>query len=298
MVTKKTKSYVALFLTVVFWGLAYPALSNIMAAGMSVGTLNIFRFGSAFLLLLPFAISSLKHLTKRDLWLSLACEMLLFGGFLCITLALAQVKSSPGITALVVGMGIFVVPLLSFLVLKKKTPILSIVGVIVAFVGIMFFNYTGEGVTFTFSLSLLYSLLSALFFGIHIFVLATYSKKSNERIVSTLQLLVVFVLFGLYVSLFEPHSFTFNFHWFVWAEVLFLGIFSTGLAYFFQTYASKYMSADVCNIILGLESFFAVLFSVLFGLEIVTLPYVIGSVLVLVGTVLVIKEESEEEKSN
>lgn len=292
MKSNTSKSFLALILAVIFWGIAYPTVANVLDSGMAVGTLNIFRFGSAAIFLLPFFFKDLKHATKKEFMLSLLCGILLFGGFLFVTLALGQEESSPGLSALIVGMGIFIVPLFSFLFYKKIPSIIVVLGILISFIGIFLFSYTGSFV-FELNLSTLYSLLSAIFFGIHIFVLASFTKDKNERAITIIQLLVVFVLFVLYVLIFKPSTLSFIFSLGTWLQVLFLGIFGSGLAYFFQTYASKHLSANICNILLSLESFFAILFSIILGLENITLYYILGAIFMIIGTLMVIIKENK-----
>jgi drug/metabolite transporter (DMT)-like permease len=237
-------------------------------------------------------MKELKLITKKNMLHSIFCGTLLFGGFLFLTLALKQEGGSPGISALIIGFGVFVVPVLSFFVYRKKLSFLSVIGILFAFVGIFCFSYTGQ-FSFQFTLSNLYSLISSILFGVHIFVLSIVTKQSSEKLLSILQMLVVFLFFAIYVLLFEKISLPINYSVLTWLELLFLGIFGAALAFFSQSYASKYLPVNTCNIILALESLSAVVFSILLGMDKISTSYIIGAILMIIGTLIVVNEENK-----
>ena len=68
--------------------------------------------------------------------------------------------------------------------------------------------------------------------------------------------------------------------------ILFLGILSTCLCYFLQTNAQKYSSATKVGVILSMEGFFGGLFSVVLGMEALTVNLVLGGTLIIGATVL------------
>ncbi|MFA5758723.1 MAG: DMT family transporter [Clostridia bacterium] len=291
MQINKLKSMVALFLTVIFWGLAYPTVSNVLHLGVSIGVLNILRFGSATLVLLPFFIKDLLKIKKQEFIFGLLCGIVLFFGFLFGSLALKE-ENAPGISALIVGTGIFVVPLLAYLIHKIKPTRLSVLGVVISFLGIVLFSYSGN-FEFNINLSTLYSFLAAICFGSHIFILATYIKDFNVKVISVVQVFVVFVLFLIFSLIFMPNTLSFNLEPIIWLQILFLGVFGAALAYLFQTYASKHLSSNTCNIILNMEALFAVIFSIIFGLENITIYYILGAIFMLSGITLAITQENK-----
>ena len=69
-------------------------------------------------------------------------------------------------------------------------------------------------------------------------------------------------------------------------SVIYLGVFSTTIAYLLQTFAQKFTNATKTAIILSTESVWGMVFSILFIKELVTLRMYIGAVIILMAILI------------
>jgi drug/metabolite transporter (DMT)-like permease len=69
-------------------------------------------------------------------------------------------------------------------------------------------------------------------------------------------------------------------------SVLFLGVFSTFLCYFLQTWAQRFVSSSKAGIIMGLEALFGALFSIMIGYDRPNMRMVFGGLFMLISIIL------------
>lgn len=74
------------------------------------------------------------------------------------------------------------------------------------------------------------------------------------------------------------------------------GLFSTCLCYFLQTFAQKHTTPAQAGVLLSTEGLFGSLFSVLLGLEIVSVNLIIGGVIIMASIILTELLPSKAEK--
>ncbi len=165
---------------------------------MTQSMMNFIRFGFASLTLLPFAIPQFKKLTKRDLVISLISGAFLLA-FLFIMLCIAD--GTAGLAAMLLNTGVFVIPVLSILIYKKKPRYYVLVGIGIIFVGVTLLLFKDGFIvpSLNLSLSLLFGFLSSIFFSLQIMALDFYSSKATNIANTFIQMLTVFVLFELFV---------------------------------------------------------------------------------------------------
>jgi drug/metabolite transporter (DMT)-like permease len=81
--------------------------------------------------------------------------------------------------------------------------------------------------------------------------------------------------------------------------VLFTALFATVLAFIVQTWAQSIIAATTVAVLLTTEVFFAAIFSVATGTEVLTLRVILGGLLVTAGMYLILltdRSENEVEK--
>jgi drug/metabolite transporter (DMT)-like permease len=74
----------------------------------------------------------------------------------------------------------------------------------------------------------------------------------------------------------------------VWVVILFTAIFSSALAFIFQTWAQSHMTPTKAAVILTLETPFAAFFAVLIGNESLSIRIVLGGGLMLLAMYLIV----------
>lgn len=287
---KKNISITALVVTALIWGFGYPIVYQLINNGVSSGWLNTIRFGFAFLSVLPFAINDLIKIKKREVLLSFVCGAILFLAFLFLTESLKY--ETPSGSALIVSLGIFVVPLLSWIFFKKRPKLIVFIGILVSFAGIIIFNLSGT-LEFNMSIGTLFAFLSSILFGVHIFILDSYLGNDNVENINTMQLFFIFIFSLLFTLIFQFSSISFNFIQNNILYLLYVGMVCTGLTFFLQTFATKHLLANTINIILYLEALFAVVLSVILGFEKISVFFILGTIVTVVGVLIVTLKEKE-----
>ena len=270
------------------WGIAFVAQK-----GNTVGalTFNASRSIVAFLfLLVVIAVMSkgdVKHLLvgktpeeTRAIWI---------GGFWCgASLAVACFLQQSGLDAdteagkagFLTAMYIVLVPILG-LALKKSAPLNVWVAVAVAVVGLYLLCVKEGSVIRS---SDLVVLACSLVFAIQILFIDHYSPHCDGVKLSCVQFLVCFVISIVPALVMEDISLP-ALSQSVW-PILYLGIFSSGVAYTLQIVAQKNANPTVVSLLLSMESVFSVLAGALLLGEVLSGREYLGCVAMAVAVVL------------
>ncbi len=216
---------------------------------------------------------------RKNLWL---------GGILCgLALFAATNLQQLGLLYTTVGKGGFItalyivlVPLLGLL-LRRRVPILTWIGVVLAAVGLYLLCGRGEtGI----NVGDLLVLGCALMFAVQILLVSHFSPKVDGVRLSCIQFLVVGILNMPLMFVFEEPSLSAMAE--NWLPLLYAGLLSSGVAYTLQIVAQKDTNPTTASLLMSLESVFAVLAGwVLIG-DKLSLPELVGCGLMFVAIVL------------
>ena len=138
-----------------------------------------------------------------------------------------------------------------------------------------------------------YILLCALFFSVHILVIDYFTQKVNGVELSCAQFFVAAVLSAVGMVLKESPSL--EAIWICIGPILYVGIFSSGVAYTLQILAQKDSNPTVVSLLLSLESVFATLAGALILHDQMSGKEYFGCVLMLVAVVLAQLPEKKQE---
>ncbi|CAN7509503.1 DMT family transporter [Devosia sp. LjRoot16] len=248
-----------LLIATAIWGLAFVAQKAAMAH-MGPLTFSGTRFLLGGVALLPFALIELRRkaplaaqFTPR-LWLQIAvlCGAF-FAGSLLQQYGLAQtsVTNSGFLTALYV----LFVPLIAFLVIRAKPHPIIYLGAPLALVGIFYLN-GGRFESFNFGDLLV--VISAVFWGGHVFMLGLLTRQTGLPIVlSAITVLSVGVVCLAFAFVFEVPDLQGILGG--WVQILYVGLMSTAIAFTLQAIGQQHVPSANAAIILSAESLFAAL---------------------------------------
>lgn len=202
----------------------------------------------------PFTILGTKDPLRR--------ERLLKGGVLCgIALSLATFMQQLGIMYTTVGKSGFItalyivlVPLLSFLVLRRSVSLLQWAGVAVAAVG-MYFICINEG--FSINKGDFYTLICAFCFAGQIICVDKIITDLDGVRLSLVQFATCTVLNGVLMLIFENPSWSSVVQG--WLPIAYAGIMSSGVAYTLQIVGQRHCAPVLACMLMSLESAFALL---------------------------------------
>lgn len=189
-------------------------------------------------------------------------KRLIKGGVLCgIALTAATILQQSGIaqsgagkSAFITAMYVVIVPILG-LFIKKRAAANVWVSVFICIIGFYFLCLYGQG-SLGISGGDFLVFLCAVIFAVHILIIENFSDVDSIEL-SCVQFFVVAVVSTIFMFLFENINISSVISCIL--PILYLGIFSSGIAYTLQMVALKDSNPTVITLLLSLESVFAIL---------------------------------------
>jgi len=268
-----------LLLAAIIWGFGFVAQKK----GMDhVGpyTFNAFRFalGTVFVLLISL-IKDRKRLfkiTRKDVSKGFIAGLILF---LASTFQqTGLVYTTAGNAGFITGIYVVLVPALGFLMWKQKVSRLSILGSVLAMVGLYLLSIN-SGLQIQYGDLLV--LVSAFFWAYHVLLVSRFAPKMSAYVLAMIQFFFCSI-FSLIMVFFRespniPSLISSSY------PLLYGGIFSVGIAFTLQLVGQKKSPPTHAAIIMSLESLFAVIGGWLILSETITARILIGCAFMLCG---------------
>ncbi len=269
---------VMLIITAIIWGSGF-VFSAVSLNYFSPYQILAIRFSIGVIILSIVFYKRLKKIKKSTLKRGLLLGVLLYVAFLLQTVGLQY--TTPSKNAFITAVNVVIVPFIAFFAYKRKIDKFEITGAFLAIIGIAFLS-----LQFTADVNIgdLLTLACAFGFAYQIFYTAKYVKDEDPILLTVVQMGVAAVLGWIAVVIKGDFNFSFEMEGVL--STLYLGIFSTTLAYCFQTVAQKYTSETKAAIILSTEAFWGMVFSVVLLSEILTYRMMIGAILILIAILL------------
>lgn len=277
-------------LAALIWGTAFVAQS-VCSDKVPPFAFNALRSFIAVILLSLVARLFDENSRKRGRavskvnWKKLAC-----GGTVCgICLAIAANLQQAGIADTAAGKAGFLtalyvvlVPILALL-LKKRASFQVWIGVFIAAAG-LYFLCIKQGERFTLRTSDILLLLCALFFACQVLAVDYYVRFVDGVKLSCAQFLIAGVISAVLSFCFETVDWSAVVRC-VW-PILYVGVFSSGVAYTLQILAQEGSDPTVVTVLLSLESVFSVLAGAILLHDRLTGREYLGCVLMFIAVIL------------
>lgn len=267
-----------LILTAAIWGFAFVVVKDSVDTIPPVYMVSI-RYTIAAVLLGFVLIPQFKKL-NRYYWIhgSVTGLMLALG---YITQTIGCKYTTAGKNAFLTTIYVILIPLISWPLNKKRPHFVVFLSAVMALVGIGLLALRNEGGVLGFNVGDILTLICGLFYALHIIFTAKFSQDKNPVILTWIQFIVAAV-FSWAVSPLIDGSFSVALlkSSRVIFSMLYLGIFSSLVAFLLQNICLKYMESSLASLFLSLESLFGVVFSTIFLRERMTLVMIIGCVLI------------------
>lgn len=216
---------------------------------------------------------------KRYLLISsLLCGLFLFTA--CSLQQVGLLYTTAGKSGFLTSLYIILVPILGLFMKKKVQPWIWI-SVILALCGL--YLLCGGG-AFSLGKGELLTLGCAVAFSFHILVIDRVSPNLDGVRLSCLQFFVCGMLSLVAMFLTETPSLSAIAQ--CWLPIAYAGVLSCGVAYTFQIIGQSYTEPTVASLLMSLESVFAVLFGWLLLKQALTIPELLGCILVFAGVIL------------
>jgi drug/metabolite transporter (DMT)-like permease len=264
------------------WGATFIVVQNAVSR-MPVMDFLAVRFTVAAIAMIALRPKCLRGMGsvgfKRSALLGLALGL----GYITQTFGLQH--ASVAVSGFITGMFVVLTPVVSWLLLKRKTGANVWWAVVLATAGLGVLSLNGWSI----GSGELLTLLCAIFFALHIVGLGEWSSKHNVYGLAFLQISFVGLL-SLIMAL--PGGLTLPPDASVWAAVIITALVATAFAFVVQTWAQSLVSATRAAVIMTMEPVFAGFFAVVLAGNQLTARIVIGGALVL-GAMLLTELKSK-----
>lgn len=270
----------ALVLLCVFWGATFVVVKDALSFADPFTFLTL-RFAVGAAVLAPLA--GRRMFEPGTLKKGLLLAVLLFLSFALQTVGLTD--TTPSRAAFLTGLNVLFVPLLSVVVLRRLPRWGTMVGVVLAAVGLYALTRPSEelarsGVLGGLSLGDWLSVGCAMTYAGHILLTERFASRDGVRGLVAVQLAGVALLSALCLPFVER-----KLEWAppLWGAVLVCGVFASAVAIGVQTWGQARTTAVRAALIFALEPVFASVSSVAMGREVLGAREWGGGALILVG---------------
>lgn len=267
-----------LLLTAAIWGSGFVA-SAVALEHYTPFQIMAIRFSIGTILLSIVFMRILKNITKSTI-----LKGIVLGVFLYIAFALQTVGlqfTTPSKNAFLTAVNVVIVPFIGFILYKKKIDKFELLGAVLSIigVGVMSLQLSGD-----INIGDLLTLLCAVGFALQIFFTSLFVQDEDPVLLTLIQMLTAAIL-GITV-MFILGDYTFSFQIKSSFSVIYLGVFSTTIAYLLQTIAQRFTNATKTAIILSTESVWGMLFSIILIKEQITSRMLIGAIIILTAILI------------
>lgn len=293
MVKLDKKNYfllIVLFLAIIR-GSSYLFIKDVITI-YSPFEIVFFRFFLTGIVLLIFYRNIFKKLNKYDFIFGVLAGICLFSAFAFQTYGLKYTTVSK--QSFLTSLYIILIPILDFLIFKKKLHKKLIPLFLLILLGLFFISFKDLK---NFELSLNYgdflTILCALGFAFNIILISKIKKYEinimNITIVQMLSTGILSLFFNLIFArkMISFHSMNFS--------LIYLILICTMLNFSLQNISQKYVPAHIMGLILSTEAIWGTIFAVLFLEEKVSTNFIIGTILITIGVILIQNFESKNK---
>ena len=276
----KIKEYGAdflLFLVALAWGSTFFIVQDAVN-DTPVYIFLFWRFFLAALIMMLISYKKILHVDFQTIKAGSLLGLFMFLGFAFQTFGLTLTLSST--VAFLTGLNVIIVPFLLYMIFRVKASPYSILGAIIAAVGLYFLTHGGS---LGFGLGETYGLVCAVMFALHIVFTDRYSKRYDVLLLVTIQLSFV-AFFSFVASLFFDGGFMpVNFDSTFIEAIIITVLFATVFAFGVQTAMQRFTTPAKTAIIFTMEPVSAGVFGYFFANEILSTAQLWGAVLILFG---------------
>ncbi|MER1985781.1 MAG: DMT family transporter [Solibacillus sp.] len=274
---KNYKGEILMLITAVMWG------SGFVGMAMGLEYLTVFqlmagRFILATVLLCLVFYKKLKLITKTVLWKGAVLGAILFTAFTLQTWGLEY--TTPSKNAFLTAINVIIVPIIAYLIYKRKIDRFESLAAMLAVVGIGFLSLQGS---MTINIGDLLSIICAVAFAFDIFYTNVFVKTEDALALTIVQFataallgVISVVMLGEVPTQVAPEA--------VYI-LLYLAVFCTLIAYACQNVGMQYANPTKSAIILSTEALFGTIFSVILLHEMLTGRMIFGCILIFVAII-------------
>ncbi|MBD7983793.1 DMT family transporter [Sporosarcina sp. Sa2YVA2] len=275
---KKYIGEIGLFITAIIWG------SGFVGSAVALESYTPYQILAGRFLIGVVLLCAVFHKKLTVISKSALIKGSVLGIFLYIAFALQTVGlqyTTPSKNAFLTAVNVVIVPFIGLAIYKRKLDVFEVVGAFLAMFGVAVLSLQ---LSADINIGDFLSFCCAIAFAFHIFYTSQFVKQEDPIILTIVQMgMATFI--GIIVVLGKGET-TFSMQPGALTSLLYLGIFSTTIAFLLQTVSQKFITETKAAIILSTESLWGMVFSVIILSEVLTLKMGIGAILILAAIIL------------
>ncbi|NYE03511.1 drug/metabolite transporter (DMT)-like permease [Bacillus niacini] len=269
---------IALTITAIIWG------SGFVASAIALDHFTPYQILAGRFIIGTLILGVIFHKKLKNIDKSTMIKGAVLGIFLYLAFALQTVGlqyTTPSKNAFLTAVNVVIVPFIAFVMYKRKIDMYELVGAILAMIGV---GVLSLKLSADINIGDLLTLGCAFGFAFHIFYTAKYVQDSDPIALTLIQMITAALIGSIVVAFKGETSVVMEREGVL--SLLYLGVFSTTIAYLLQTVAQKMITETKAAIILSTESFWGMVFSVAILDEAMTVKMVLGAILILCAIII------------
>lgn len=260
------------------WSSSY-LLMKIALTGVDPFTLMCLRFTIAFVCVLPLLLKTIKICSKRTVAKGLFLGFMVYASLIGTIVGLKHTTAS---TAAFLGTtAVVLVPIIEGVWQRKMPPMLTILSIALAFVGLVLFTVK-DGLSL--DIGALYCLWGAFGYAVYIVVVGRMANEKDMFPATLMQFGAIAIFSGLSAYIFEtPHLPQTGMQW---GAILGLAVICSAFCFVMQSIVQRYLSPSRTGLIFSMEPVFAAILAYFFLNEVMDGKGLIGALLIMIANVL------------
>lgn len=291
MIASKSKFAASLYATmsISFWGISFVSTKAVLDK-LDPYTLLVIRFGIGALFLLVLLVLKRDPLNIPLTYIPHLIVLGILGVFVHqVIQATALLTIDASAAGWIISFSPVFTVILSVLFLHEKMTVSKAAGMIVAIIGVLLVTTSSNQQSFQFSINVGYLLmiLSTLNWAIYSVLLKRLHIQLPSLVVTFYMCLLGFTLttpFLIRNRGWEIMPFLTNVEW---AHLLFLGVFVSGVAYWYWAKALEVLEASQVSVFLYLEPVATLITAILLLQEKIIPISILGGIIIIIGVILV-----------
>jgi drug/metabolite transporter (DMT)-like permease len=268
----------ALIVVTMIWGGTFIVVQNALTVTGPFFFVGM-RFGTAALMMALFSYRSLLGLTWGELRAGSLIGIAIAAGYLLQTIGLLTILSSE--SAFITALYVPIVPLLQWVVMRRRPQLNSWAGIAIAFAGLALITLPASGAV-KLSEGAVLTLLCAVAFAVEIILIGLFAGTVDARRVSVIQLAAASLL--AFAAMIPAGESIPPFTWLLFVSVTGMAL-ASALIQYAMNWAQRTVSPTKATVIYAGEPVWAGIFGRLAG-EMLTGRAIIGGALIVVAVIV------------
>lgn len=262
----------------IIWGSGFAATAMALKAYTPYQSMAARFLIGAVLLVILFR-RQLKHIQRSTLLKGVLLGAILYVAFALQTVGLSY--TTPSKNAFLTAVNVIAVPIICYVLFRQRLDRFEVIGAFLTIIGIALLSVDFSGVI---NIGDVLSLLCAFAFAFHIIYTGKFVKTEKPVPLTMIQFATAAII-GFIVIVVRGEA-QFSIETVSFLSLIYLGVFSTGIAFFLQTFAQQFVSETKAAIILSTEAVWGMFFSILIIQEVITLRMAFGAAIIIVAILI------------